>query len=114
MPEGLRSVSALFSWVFASAVPGVALPTLKTGSGESRSWVRIPPHPFGFRRDLRGGCRPDGGRRGPEGTRPGTGGYAAPITSCHFGSDGLQSVITLARVITRALATPVRRGRRHG
>ena len=21
-------------------------PVLKTGSGESRSWVRIPPHPF--------------------------------------------------------------------
>jgi hypothetical protein len=22
-------------------------PVLKTGSGESRSWVRIPPHPLG-------------------------------------------------------------------
>jgi len=30
---------------------------LKTGSGESRSWVRIPPHPcLGFLQGLAGGC----------------------------------------------------------
>jgi len=27
-------------------VTGGALPTLKTGNGESRSWVQIPPHPL--------------------------------------------------------------------
>ena len=44
--NGLRSVSSLLSGVFALAVPGGASPTLKTGNGESRSWVQIPPHPF--------------------------------------------------------------------
>jgi len=29
-----------------SGVPEPPLPTLKTGNGESRSWVQIPPHPF--------------------------------------------------------------------
>ena len=46
--EGLGGVSPLFFWVFASAVLEGDLPTLKTGNGESRSWVRIPPHPLGF------------------------------------------------------------------
>ena len=36
----------MFSWVFVLTAPGRASPTLKTGSGESRSWVRIPPHPL--------------------------------------------------------------------
>ena len=44
--EGLGGVSPLFFWVFASAVLEGASPTLKTGNGESRSWVQIPPHPF--------------------------------------------------------------------
>ena len=41
----------MFSRVIPSGVLGGALPTLKTGNGESRSWVRIPPHPLGFSRD---------------------------------------------------------------
>ena len=39
----------MFSRVIPSGLPGGALPTLKTGNGESRSWVQIPPHPLGFR-----------------------------------------------------------------
>ena len=44
--NGPRSVSSWFSGVFVSGVPETPLPTLKTGNGESRSWVQIPPHPF--------------------------------------------------------------------
>ena len=44
--EGLEGVSSLFSAVFPLRVSGVPSPTLKTGNGESRSWVQIPPHPF--------------------------------------------------------------------
>ena len=44
--EGISRVSSLFSGRFVQGVIGGALPTLKTGNGESRSWVRIPPHPF--------------------------------------------------------------------
>ena len=32
--------------MFESEVLGGASPTLKTGNGESRSWVQIPPHPL--------------------------------------------------------------------
>jgi hypothetical protein len=35
----------VFMGVGAGA-PETHLPTLKTGNGESRSWVRIPPHPL--------------------------------------------------------------------
>jgi len=45
--DGLRSVSALFSRANPSGAPKPSLPTLKTGNGESRSWVQIPPHPLG-------------------------------------------------------------------
>jgi len=48
--DGFRSVSSLFSRVIPSGVPGGSLPTLKTGNGESRSWVQIPPHPLGCSR----------------------------------------------------------------
>jgi hypothetical protein len=44
--EDLGSVSDLFSGLFLPTVSGGASPTLKTGNGESRSWVRIPPHPL--------------------------------------------------------------------
>ena len=36
----------MFSGLFPPGVPGGAPPTLKTGNGERRSWVQIPPHPF--------------------------------------------------------------------
>ena len=38
-----------FGWV----AERLNAPVLKTGNGESRSWVQIPPHPFGFSRNLR-------------------------------------------------------------
>ena len=44
--ECLEGVSSLFSAVFPPRVSGVPSPTLKTGNGESRSWVQIPPHPL--------------------------------------------------------------------
>jgi len=39
VPEGLSRVSVLFPAVFVSGVAEPPLPTLKTGNGESRSWV---------------------------------------------------------------------------
>ena len=44
--DGPRSVSPWFSGGCVSGGPETPLPTLKTGNGESRSWVQIPPHPF--------------------------------------------------------------------
>jgi hypothetical protein len=43
-----QRVLPLFSRVFVPGVPETPSPTLKAGSGESRSSVRIPPHPIGF------------------------------------------------------------------
>jgi hypothetical protein len=45
-PRASGAFRPCFLCRFASAVPERALPTLKTGSGESRSRVRIPPHPL--------------------------------------------------------------------
>ena len=49
--HGFTGVRAMFSAVFAPEVVETPSPTLKTGNGESRSWVHIPRHPlFGIAR----------------------------------------------------------------
>ena len=94
----------MFSRVIPPGLPGGASPTLKTGNGESRSWVQIPPHPLVF-----DAFCASSGSSGLASAASGTGGYAACVASSRAAAGSHPS-----RMFRCSIRLPDSRGMRGG